>query len=112
MSTEPIRVNVRELFTSLGLTPKEAHDLEIGVYNTSLDIAKSQGIMLSWGFELFREVYLSKARSAYANIYADSYIQNPKLLERLKEGEFLPHEIATMSHFYVQRLHTKLHKLL
>lgn len=96
--TEAIRVGVRDLFTSLGLTSIEAHDLEIGIYNTTLDIAQEHGILLSWNYELFRDVYMTKARSIYANLHADSYIQNPKLLERLKEGEFLPHEIANMSH--------------
>lgn len=93
-----MRENIRKLYQTVGLNELEAKDLEIGVYNGSLEYANSQGIILSWACELFKEIYLTKARSIYANIEPKSYIGNVKLIERLREGEFAPHEIASMGY--------------
>jgi DNA-directed RNA polymerase subunit M/transcription elongation factor TFIIS len=96
-ATQSMRESIRNLYESIGLTTLEAQDLEIGVYNSTLEYASTNGIVLSWVSDLFREVYLAKARSLYANVSTKSYINNTKLIERLKEGEFAPHEIANMS---------------
>jgi DNA-directed RNA polymerase subunit M/transcription elongation factor TFIIS len=91
------REKTRTLFEGIGLTPIQAQDLEIGILNATIDYAKDNNIICSWQFELFREVYVSKARSIYANLKKNSYIQNTRLMERLHENEFKPHEIAYMS---------------
>ncbi len=96
-NVQTMRQSIRDLYESIGLSSIEAQDLEIGVYNSTLDYASTNGIVLSWVSDLFREVYLAKARSLYANIWTKSYISNTKLIERLKEGEFAPHEIANMT---------------
>lgn len=91
------RTCTRELFEGIGLTQVQAQDLEIGIYNYAIDYAKDNNIICSWQFELFREVYISKARSIYANLKESSYIGNGQLRERLKDGVFKPHEIAMMT---------------
>lgn len=91
------RNQARELFEKIGLTPLQAQDLEIGVYNYAIDYAKENNIVCSWSFELFRDIYAAKARSMFANLKPDSYIQNPQLAERLRENVFKPHEIAIMT---------------
>lgn len=93
------RVQVRQVFqTHLGLTAHEAHDMEVGIYNAMIDYASQHNIPLSWSSELFSQGYLEKARSIYANLHKDSYIGNQRLMERLRAGEFRPHELATMTH--------------
>jgi transcription elongation factor S-II len=85
------------LITNLNLTELEATDLEIGVFNATLDYANSLRIQLSWSCQLFMETYINNARAIYSNLKKDSYIGNIDLLERLKNKEFTPHELAYMS---------------
>lgn len=88
-----LRDAVVEVMQTLGLSEMEAKDLEIGVYNATIDYASANKISLSWLSELFQEAYLAKARSMYANLHESSYIGNPKLRERLIDKEFLPHDL-------------------
>lgn len=91
------RNQIRALFETLGLSDVQAQDLEIGIYNYTIDYTKENNIVCSWAYELFREVYTAKARSIYANLKKDSYVQNPQLAERFRENVFKPHEIANMT---------------
>jgi transcription elongation factor S-II len=92
-----IREQTQELFHKLNLTDSEAKDLEIGIYNASIEYAETNKIPLSWNSEFFVEIYLAKARKIYANLKKDSYIHNINLEKRLREKEFMPHDLAYMS---------------
>lgn len=96
MTTHEYRTHVRSVFESLGLAEIEAQDLEIGVYNFSIDYAQENNIVCSWAYDLFKDVYMSKARSVFANLKPDSYVKNTQLVERLRDNVFKPHEIAVM----------------
>lgn len=80
----------------IGLEEEQAKDIEIGVYNWSLDTASENGIMKSWNDKIFQNLYASKARSVLTNIDTTSYIKNTRLLSRIQDGEFKPHDIAFM----------------
>jgi len=88
-----VRDETLELLSQLNLTELEAKDLEIGIYNSTIDYCSDNSIPLTWSNDLFREAYLAKARSMYSNLKADSYIGNKNLCNRLKDREFLPHEL-------------------
>ena len=93
-----VRDKFRELLqTNLELNEIEATDLEIGIFNSTLDYANSLHIQLSWNHPLFIETYINNARAIYSNLKKDSYIQNTHLIDRLKNREFVPHELAYMS---------------
>ena len=93
-----VRDKFRELLkTNIGLNDLEATDLEIGIFNSTLDYANSLHIQLSWNHPLFMETYINNARSIYSNLKKDSYIQNTELIDRLKNKEFLPHDLAYMA---------------
>lgn len=94
---EEIRSKTREIFQTTGLSQLESKDLEIGIYNASIEYGAENNIVLSWASELFRETYLAKCRSIYANLQKDSYVKNSHLMERLRDGEFKPHMVATMT---------------
>jgi DNA-directed RNA polymerase subunit M/transcription elongation factor TFIIS len=81
----------------LELTEIEAKDLEIGIFNASIDYANSLKIPTSWSCDLFAETYLNIAMSIYANLDKNSYIKNEKLMDRLKNREFLPHKLPYMN---------------
>jgi hypothetical protein len=91
-----VRKNVVELYKSLKITNDEATDIEIGVYNFSIDYATEHLIPLTWSSEVFKELYINKARSIYSNLNPNLSIKNERLLKRLKDKEFLPHELANM----------------
>jgi DNA-directed RNA polymerase subunit M/transcription elongation factor TFIIS len=93
-----VRDKFRDILTKeLDLTELEATDLEIGVFNSTLDYANSLRLQLSWVCPLFMDTYINNARSVYANLKKDSYIQNSTLLGRLKNREFTPHELSYMA---------------
>ena len=71
-------------------------DLEIGIFNWCIEYANEHNIAKNWSNNKFRNLYIEKARSVISNIDASSYIKNDRLLTRLKEKEFLPHDIAFM----------------
>ena len=79
-----------------GLDDLHAKDMEIGIYNWCIEKADGQ-IVRNWKNPRFVRLYIEKARSIISNIDGKSYLQNTKLIERLKESEFLPHEIAYMN---------------
>jgi transcription elongation factor S-II len=92
-----VREGIALLFqTDLKLGLLEAKDLEIGTFNAAIDAARAFPFAASWACPLFREAYLAKARSLYANLKTDSYVKNVSLMQRLRDGEFKPHELASM----------------
>jgi DNA-directed RNA polymerase subunit M/transcription elongation factor TFIIS len=92
-----IRDNYKKLITEkTKLTKLEVDDLEIGVFNASLDYAIENKIQLSWLCSQFVEIYGNIARSVYSNLVSSSYINNKDLIKRLKKKEFCPHDLAKM----------------
>lgn len=100
MTTAPsvnlIREDVTQIFQGL-VSALEAKDIEIGIYNATIDFASANKVPLSWQSDVFYEAYLAKARSVFANLNCESHVGNHGLIERLKDGEFYPHDIASMS---------------
>ena len=88
-----MREIVRERFQDIGLSPIEAQDMEIGIYNATIDYASTSRIPLSWMSDVFQEAYMVKARSMFANLKKDSYIKNESLGDRLANREFFPHDL-------------------
>lgn len=74
-----------------------AKDLEIGIYNWSLQYADKIRVVKNWKLPRFVSIYMDKARSVVSNLDPNSYVSNCRLLSRLKEQEFLPHELPFMS---------------
>ena len=93
-----IRSKVKELFMNeLKIGELETSDLEIGIFNATIDYANSLKIPLTWSSQLFVDTYINIARSIYSNLNKDSYIKNNNLIERFNKKEFLPHNLAYMS---------------
>jgi hypothetical protein len=85
------------LLNNIYMSPLEATDLEIGVFNCTIDYALSNKIQLSWKCQLFIDTYINIARSIYSNLKTNSYIGNKDLLKRMTEyKEFNPHMLPYM----------------
>ena len=93
-----MRDAVATLFeTELKLGSREAKDLEIGVYNATIDTARRLPFAASWACPLFHEAYRAKARSVFANLRGSGQVVNVQLRQRLDAGEFAPHDVAHMT---------------
>lgn len=71
-------------------------DIEIGIYNWTINFCEVNKIVKNWKNTKFVKLYLSKSKSIISNIDKNSYVKNNRLLNRLKENEFKPNEIAFM----------------
>jgi DNA-directed RNA polymerase subunit M/transcription elongation factor TFIIS len=78
------------------LSHEQAKDMEIGIYNWTIQYSEKNKIIKNWKNSRFNKLYLEKSRSVLANIDKSSYVQNNRLLDRLSEKEFLPHDIPYM----------------
>lgn len=79
-----------------GLSDIVCKDVEIGIYNWCISYANQHEYVKSWKNPKFMNVYVEKSRSVVSNIDPVSYVQNTNLVNRVKENEFLPHELAFM----------------
>lgn len=97
MNTQDCRsVVVKLIKDKTGVDDICAKDMEIGIYNWTIEYSTVNKIIKNWQNPRFHKLYFEKARSVISNIDKQSYIQNDRLMERLVEREFTPHEIAFM----------------
>jgi hypothetical protein len=80
-----------------GINEDDVTDLERGIYNWCIDYATKKCIVKNWANKTFCTLYQDKFRSVIANLDASSYIGNTRLLTRMKEKEFMPHDIPFMA---------------
>ncbi len=84
--------------TRLGeaLSEEEQTDLERGIFNAALTEAGEKGIRRHWENPDFADIYKIVARRTVGNLDPAAYVGNPRLMARLREGEFKPHEVPFM----------------
>lgn len=73
-------------------------DFERGIYNYTIEDSKRRIVHSVWENPEFTQLYLINGRRTIANLDPTSYINNARLLERFRDGEFRPHEIAFMNY--------------
>lgn len=88
-----------------GLDETSARDMEIGIFNFTLQAAETRRVAKNWRNPRFISLYESKARSVLCNIDPEGYVGNARLLARLREDEFKPHDVAFMKpeHVFPER---------
>lgn len=91
-----IRNNIYDKLNHVVHNTMYAENIEKGIYNYSIQYCKEKNIIRKWDNDIFKKIYINKSRSIYSNLNKESYIHNNRLLERLSQREFLPHEIAFM----------------
>ena len=80
-------------------TEDEQLDLEMGIYNASLEEAKRRLVPLTWDHETFRWIYGMISKRVISNFQPNSYVRNSHLIERWREGEFTLQEIGHWSSY-------------
>ena len=58
-------------------------------------------IIKRWDNKHFKDIYIAKVRSVYANLNKDSYLKNTRFIERLKLDEFKAYNIANMDKLHM-----------
>ena len=71
--------------------------IEKGIYNYTIDTAKSRNITRLWDDKVFYNLYMNKCISIYSNLSKDSYIQNNYLLKNILEKKIDPENVANLS---------------
>ena len=84
---------VRHLIEDVHLVEEEAKDLEVGVFNWLLQYAEQHGFAKQWSNRNFAALYAQRALSILMNLDSKE-LGNDRLLQRMRDGEFLPHELA------------------
>lgn len=92
----PREAIVKLFKTKTSLDEVQANDMEIGVYNWTIEYSTEQKIIKNWKNPKFYKLYVEKARSVLSNIDTTSYVANERLTQRLNEKEFSPHDVAFM----------------
>lgn len=73
--------------------------LEKGIFEAAFNHAVKNFIPRSWKSPVFNEVYRQKVRSVFSNIHPASPVRNPRLLNRVLEGEFKLEELPMMTSY-------------
>ena len=92
------RENVRAKLNKIIRRKKISLNLEKGIFNYTIQVAKQKNIVRKWDNDTFVLIYTDKFRSILFNLNAKSTVQNKELLKKLKAGKFKAHELAFMSH--------------
>jgi hypothetical protein len=95
---EEFRVNIRGKLNKIIRKKKISLNLEKGIFNYTIITAKERNIVRNWNNSKFVMIYTDKLKSIMLNLSKKSSVKNTNLLERLKKGEFKPHEMAFMTH--------------
>jgi DNA-directed RNA polymerase subunit M/transcription elongation factor TFIIS len=93
-----IRNKINSEFNVLVEDEKIANEIEVGIYNCIIQLSDTKGIVKKWENPIFKSMYKMKAMQIYANIDPKSYIQNNNLLQKIKNNEIKPYDIAFMDH--------------
>jgi DNA-directed RNA polymerase subunit M/transcription elongation factor TFIIS len=85
----------KKLYELLGeiLDEKNIMNIEIGIYNKSLNYSKEKNIPLTWKCSHFINIYLNKSISIYSNLK----YYNKDLIEKLKNGEIKSENVGFMN---------------
>ena len=61
---------------NIDLTDIEIKDLEIGIFNWTIDFADSKQVIKNWENEQFNKIYRNKCVSILSNLDKKSYLKN------------------------------------
>ena len=71
--------------------------IEKSIYNYIIKLSKQKNIQRSWNNDVFKNLYLTKCRSIYANLDSNSYIKNTNFLKNTNNGKIDISNIANIS---------------
>jgi transcription elongation factor S-II len=92
-----IREQMTDKFNTIIKNLDTSRKCEIGIFNFCINQAGEKGIIKKWENKLFKNLYLTKCISVYANLKPDCYIQNNYLLPKVLNNEIKVYDVASMT---------------
>ena len=77
--TEPREICLKHA-SKLPLPEDMVKDLEIGIFNWTINFANTNNIRKTWKDNLFKKIYFQKMRSVLDNLNSSSYLSNVRLI--------------------------------
>jgi transcription elongation factor S-II len=77
----------------------DIRSLEQKIYEAAYNYSQKNYVARSWKSPVFIEIYRQNVRAVFSNIHPDSPVKNPRLLNRVLEGEFKLEDIPSMTAF-------------
>ena len=99
-SSHPIRTASLAQFKfleSVGFTEEAVCGLESAIFRSAFEQAQRHYIPRNWSSMHFHELYKQTTRQILWNLHPSSPVKNPRLLQRVRDGEFPLGQLATMS---------------
>ena len=87
------QLNIK-IFEKIKLPKKTIQLIEKGIYNYTIEKCNTRDIMPLWDNPYFIDIYISKSKNIYSNLNSKSYVNNAKLIEKIKNGTILPYDLA------------------
>ena len=89
---ETFRKNVVQQLNKIFKDDTNSINLEKGIYNYTIQIAKKKNLIRKWENIHFSQLYIDRLRSIYINL------KNKEFLERIGKKSFKIHTLAFMNH--------------
>jgi transcription elongation factor S-II len=84
-------------FLSPWFPEQDIQALERAIFEVTFDAAQKTYLPLNWKSPLFCEAYRQNIRMVLSNLHPQSPVNNPRLLQRIQEGEFPLSALPTMT---------------
>ena len=82
-------------------------ELERGIYNATLNEATLRLVPLTWEHATFKWIYNMISKRTVSNFNPNSYVGNPHLIQRWKDGEFTLDQIGSWTSYDLNPAHWK-----
>ncbi len=89
-------IEIIKSINNIKLNDIEIKDLEIGIFNWTIDFSSKNNIIKNWDNIKFKQTYINKSVSIIANLDINNYLKNDYLLKIVINKKIKPHEIAYM----------------
>lgn len=99
--TEPTRIKCLEILQSVlkisSASDKEyMKNVERHIFNYTFRKSIDRNIIPTWNI-VFKNIYLNKVINLYSNLTKNNYINNKRLLQRVRKKEFTPEQLVNMT---------------
>ena len=86
-------VDIISNIKNIKLSEEEVKDLEIGIFNWSLDFCDKNQIIKNWENSKFKTVYINKCVSIISNLDNKTYIKNNSICKKINSKKIIPHDV-------------------
>ena len=85
-----------KILKTLKLPLKTIQRIEQGIYNYTIEKCILRHTIPIWQNSEFINIYVNKTQNLYLNLNINSYVKNINLIEKIKNKEILPYDLAFM----------------